>query len=321
MATSNPILIIGAGSIGERHIRNLWALGYENIIVYRQRNLPFRDIGAAKVTVVLTWDDVIKANPFAAIICTPTAQHLQQTVDCLQAGMHVLVEKPIAHELCVPEEFIQDHLKETTMLQVGYMLRYHPLLQQVKTIIEEKTYGNLLNIQTYWGEYLPDWHPWEDYTQSYAAKDNEGGGAALTLSHDIDVALWWGGKPIGNSFCTKTQPSKLNVNTNSCFNLLLQFKNNATAHVHTNFCQKVPQRLYKILLDDAVIDVDYFASAITIATVDGVTKKILENFDRNDLFISQLKDFFARIKAGDFYEFSKEQIINANNIIGYCYNY
>ena len=142
MINSQPILIIGAGSIGERHIRNLWTLGYQNIIVYRQRNLPFRDIGEAKVSVVLSWEDVLKAKPFVVVIGTPTAQHLQQTIDCLNAGIHVLVEKPLSHQTYDMAALQQLATTKNKLVQVGYMLHFHPLLLQVKSIIGNKTYGN-----------------------------------------------------------------------------------------------------------------------------------------------------------------------------------
>ena len=99
MNKESPILIIGAGSIGERHIRNLWELGYHNLVVFRQRNLPFRDIGEALVEVELNWENIAIRKPFAAFICTPTSQHLQQVLLCIQSGMHVFVEKPLTQNL------------------------------------------------------------------------------------------------------------------------------------------------------------------------------------------------------------------------------
>ncbi|MBC7721589.1 MAG: Gfo/Idh/MocA family oxidoreductase [Pedobacter sp.] len=318
MINSQPILIIGAGSIGERHIRNLWVLGYENLIVFRQRNLPFRDIGNVKVTVVLTWDEVLKANCFAVLICTPTAQHLQQTINCLNANIHVLVEKPLSHQTYDVAALQVLASSKNKLLQVGYMLRYHPLLLEVKEAINQKKYGNLINVQTYWGEYLPNWHPWENYEDSYAAKKEEGGGPALTLSHDIDVANWLVNADIVAHQALQNFASNLKVSTESAFDVNLSYSNKVTAHVHVNFCQKIPQRFYKFVFDEAVIDIDYFASAITISTIENTTKHQIENFDRNDMFIAQLQDFFARIEAGNYQYYTNKQIENSYNIINIC---
>ena len=70
------------------------------------------------------------------------------------------------------------------------MMRFHPLICDLKEIISNEYYGKLISIQSKWAEFLPDWHPWEDYRISYASNKKMGGGVALTLSHDIDLAFF-----------------------------------------------------------------------------------------------------------------------------------
>jgi predicted dehydrogenase len=320
MTNHQPILLIGAGSIGERHIRNLWSLGYTNIIVFRQRNLPFRDIAHAQVEIITNWNDALAKKPLAAIICTPTAQHLQQTLDCINNGIHVLVEKPIAHENIDATSIIEAIQKNNVLVQVAYMMRYHPLLKQVKTFVESKQFGNLVNIQTFWGEYLPAWHPWEDYRTSYAAQKESGGGAALTLSHDIDVANWIAGADVNRFAAFPNHHTALEVNTNAAFDLSIAYANNVTAHVHVNYCQPIAQRWYKFIFDQAVMDVDFFKSSLSISTKENVEEVLLPSFDRNDLFIAQAKDFFQRIASGNFTQFSIDQIQQSASIIQMCTN-
>lgn len=318
MMNQPAILIVGAGSIGERHIRNLWSLGYKNILVFRQRNLPFRDIANAKVTVILDWQEVLNKKPLAAIICTPTAQHLQQTIDCVSNNIHVLVEKPLAHENFDANNIIELANQQNVLVQVAYMMRYHPLLQQVKTAAEQKKYGNLVNIQTFWGEYLPAWHPWEDYRTSYAAQKENGGGAALTLSHDIDVVNWIANSAVQRYSSFANHHSALEVNTNSAFDLNIAYNNNITAHVHVNFCQPIAQRWYKFIFDNAVFDVDFFKNSLSIQTNNHKEEIALESFDRNDLFLAQAKDFFSRIESNDFANFSASQISQSALITQMC---
>lgn len=320
MSKDKPVLVIGAGSIGERHIRNLWMLGYRNIIVYRQRNLPFRDIGEAKVKVLTNWAKVIRENCVAAIVCTPTAQHYQQVMDCIKAGMHVMVEKPLWHKLFNKENLLEKCEQKNVLLQVGYMLRYHPLLKKIKQIIEDRRFGSLLNIQTYWGEYLPNWHSWEDYKQSYAANEASGGGAALTLSHDIDLVQWLVEASLQDYQSMHSYASLLGTDTDNAFDVNLRYDNNVTAHVHVNFFQKVAQRCYKLVFDDAVIDIDYYTSSMQIKTEDIALKEALTDFDRNNLFVDELTDFFKRIEQGDFAAFTQRQINDSYNIIKICTN-
>jgi len=318
MDKHTPIVVVGAGSIGERHIRNLWTLGYSNILVFRQRNLPFRDIADAKVTVLTDWNEVLKLKPAAAFICTPTAQHFEKTVECIQEGIHVLVEKPLSHAVYNTTELVRLIKENQVLLQVGYMMRYHPFAQYLKDAIAQKKWGNLLNIQTFWGEYLPHWHPWEDYTTSYAAKKELGGGPALTLSHDIDLANWLSGSTVKLFQALGNYTSQLKVNTESMFDLNIAYHSGASAHIHTNFCQKIPQRNYKFIFDGAVVDFDYFGNTLTIATENGKEVKVADGFDRNDMFLAQTQDFFQRIASGDVIDFSIQQAEASYQIIKMC---
>ena len=78
------------------------------------------------------------------------------------------------------------------------------------------------------------------------------------------------------------------------------------------------QRWYKIVLDDAVIDIDYYNSKMTINNGTKIIEEIIENFDRNSLFIAQQNDFFERIAINEHISFSQQQVTNAYNIIKIC---
>ncbi|MBC8046669.1 MAG: Gfo/Idh/MocA family oxidoreductase [Fimbriimonadaceae bacterium] len=314
-----PILIIGAGSIGERHIRNLWNLGYHNLFVFRIRNLPFRDIAGAQVQVITDWEYINDMRPFAAFICTPTAQHMQQTIDCLQLDMHVFVEKPLSHNL---ERF--DELKELVKeknkyLQVGYMMRFHPLILQIKDHISNKTYGNLISFHTHWGSYLPNWHPWEDYKNSYAAKKELGGGVALTLSHDLDLANWIVNTDIISHHSIFNRSSQLDIDVESVTDFLIQYNNNITGHVHLNYLEHEPRRQYEFIFEEAVMQMNYFKNELQIISPKGNKNILLQDFDRNDLFSNEVKYFFAQVsEKEDHTEQSLRQINESEIIIKMC---
>lgn len=290
-------LIIGAGSIGERHIRNLLTLGYSDILVYRTRRLPLRTVDASDISILTDWREVLARKPDAAIICSPTALHLEQTLDCLRAGMHVLVEKPLSHTTEGLAELKNLLTESDRLMQVGYMLRFHPLLLRVQKILNEKTYGNLVSFHSHWGEHLPDWHPWEDYRNSYAARTDLGGGAGLTLSHDLDLALWLAASPVARHYSVENRSSRLETDTDEATDLIFRFENGTTGHVHVNFFQKNPERRYEYRTDEATLVVDYFADTLTIyrAKTPPQTER-LTDFERNDLFIEQTKNFLSNIE-------------------------
>lgn len=312
-----PILVIGAGSIGERHINNLWHLGYRNINVFRQRNIPFRNIKGVKLRVLLDWNEVITLMPFASIIATPTIQHIRQAISCAMLKSHLLIEKPLSNsteELTFLEEIV---VKNKIYLRVGYMMRFHPLIIKLKSIIENEQLGELISFTSKWGEYLPDWHPWEDYKQSYAAKKELGGGVALTLSHDIDLANWLCNSKIIDHITFKNSKSKLEVDTESGVDILLRYENGITGHIHLNYYEKVSERYLRLVFVNGTIIFKYFQNTLTLKTPENNEHIVIENFNRNDLFIAQTKSFFECI--GNFsIDESINQINESIQIIKIC---
>lgn len=289
-------LVVGAGSIGERYIRNLWSIGFTRIAVLRSRNLPFRDVGDATLKIVRSWTDVSALNAKVAFICTPTAMHLKDARRCIELGMHVLVEKPLSNTMDGIEELKECALRRGVLIQVGYMMRYHPLLEKVRNFRLENAFGNLLYMNSYWAEYLPDWHPWEDYRESYAARKTMGGGVALTLSHDLDLSNWIAGEEIEKSQSLFNYKSMLEIDVEAGADFLISYKNGVTSHVHLNYFQKSRERWYQYVFEEAVIRVDFFNAEMLIrgATEQSVLR--VDNFDRNQLFLSQLQAFFTNIE-------------------------
>lgn len=299
MNPDDPILVVGAGSIGERYIRNVWQLGFKNIVVLRQRNLPFRDIGEADVKVIYSWNEAEEIKPRAAIICTPTFLHMNNAMECVSRGIHVLIEKPLSHNLNGIEQLTLEAAHNHVWVQVGYMMRYYPLLIRVKEAMRAGTYGKLQYMNSYWGEYLPDWHPWEDYRESYAAKKQMGGGVALTLSHDLDVCNWMVGQlPVKWSKLYSNTPN-LDVDVESAADFILAYPEGTIAHVHLNFFQKVKERWYQYVFDEAVLKIDFLKHELSISTKSKVEEIKLNPYDRNELFIAQIEDFLRNFDKPD----------------------
>ncbi len=321
MNKNSSILIIGAGSIGERHIRNLWQLGYKNLIVYRQRNLPFRDIGDAKVKVELIWENIVAFNPIVAFICTPTSQHLIECLSCLKLGMHVFVEKPLSNNinnLDVLAEYANDYNR---YVHVGFMMRFHPHIIKIKKLIEENTYGKMISSASHWGSYLPDWHPWENYKLSYAANKELGGGVALTLCHDIDLAIWLADSEIVDAKTSIKYDKALDINAESIADVSLQFINGVNSSVHLNYLDNPPIRTYNYAFENVIVDFDYFNNEVKITSLTGeeIKKDIIENFDRNMLFVAEVESFFNIINQNEhFATLSKQQIEESEIIIKLC---
>lgn len=311
------IVVFGAGSIGERHIQNLLNLGYSNLFVFRQRNLPLRNVDSKNIKVFTNFAEIDQVNPQIAFITSPTAYHINQAIECASRGIHLFIEKPLSHNLEGFDNLVQVVKQKGVYLRVGYMMRFHPIITQIKELVLNQKLGNLLSFSSHWGEYLPDWHPWEDYRTSYAARNDLGGGAALTLSHDIDLVNWLVGAEVVDFKVFKGQPSRLEVEVDAGADILIKYSTGVFGHVHLNYFEQVPSRYLRMVFDKGSIHFDYYRSELKVETKEEQEIYKLKKFDRNQLFIDQLKDFLSKIEDYEVEE-SLSQIKESQVIIKIC---
>lgn len=169
------IAIWGEGSAGSRYKSIIEDLGFEVILLKRNKEkepFNFKNLDKSKID--------------AAVICTPTIFHSEQSIKFLEVGIPVLCEKPIAHTYNEGLSIIKTALSMNTKFHVGYNQRFLPAYE----LFKEKKWGNPLVSKSVWAEKVSEWQPENDYKESYAVRKELGGGVPLTLSHDFD---WWTG--------------------------------------------------------------------------------------------------------------------------------
>src|SRR5690606_9752000 len=262
MAQAQRILVCGVGSAGERHIRNLLALGYEQIALYRQRHLPLRTLAQTFPTYTSLREALTDFAPTVVFVTNPTAQHLDVALPAARAGCHLFIEKPVSHTLTGLETLQEALAANERFAMVGYMMRFHPLLQQVQRWLVAGELGRPLWVRTTWGEHVPDWHPWEDYRQSYAVQRAAGGGAALTLSHELDTLIWLFGPAVAQT-AMLNHHSPLDMDAEQALDLLFRFANGVTANVHLDYWQRPPHRQWELVGTHGRIHFDYYAGTLT----------------------------------------------------------
>ena len=183
-------LIAGLGSIGRRHLRNLVALGERDIVLYRTHRATLPDDELAAFPADTDFAAALDHKPDAVIIANPTALHLDVAIRAAEAGCHILMEKPILHSLDRVDELEVALQRGGGKMLVGFQFRFHPTLRKAAEILREGAIGRPLSVHVHFGEYLPAWHPWEDYRQGYAARSDLGGGVILTQCHSLDYLHW-----------------------------------------------------------------------------------------------------------------------------------
>ncbi len=187
----NHILICGLGSIGQRHAKILRKLGINRIDAYRTRKGSLAlDPSIQPNNVYDDYGVALAERPELVLVTNPTALHEDTAQLAIESGSHVFVEKPIGASVKKSLALVELAQRKERMLAVGYNMRFHPLLRKVKMIIDSNELGVPIHAAAVFNAWLPGWHPWEDYRESYAARSDLGGGATLTHMHEINYLHW-----------------------------------------------------------------------------------------------------------------------------------
>jgi len=298
-------LIAGLGSIGRRHFRNLIALGEKDIVLLRTRKATLPDDELAGYPVETDIHEALKKHkPGAVIVANPTALHLDVAIPAVEAGCHILLEKPISDSLDRVEELQKAAQKSGSKILVGFQFRYHPTLNKARELIHSNALGKILTVHAHWGEYLPQWHPWEDYRQSYAARVDLGGGVIRTLTHPLDYLRYIIGE-VDALWSFNGHISALEMDVEDVAEIGLKFSNGAIGSVHLNYFQRPPVHRLEIVGTDGTLRWDNADGILHFHQMLGSFGSFSDNppapvaqtfappegFERNQLFLSQTRHF------------------------------
>ena len=154
-------------------------------------------------------------------------------------------------------------------------------------------------MRAHWGEYLPAWHPWEDYRQGYAARADLGGGVVLTLSHPIDYLRWLFGE-VAEVQAFAGHLSDLEVQTEDLAEILLRFESGVIGSLHLDYCQQPPAHRMEIVCTGGTILWDNADGAVQVYAASAAAWETFAppaGFDRNDLFLDQTRHFLAVVRG------------------------
>jgi len=185
----NRILIVGIGSIGNRHLR--WArelFPNADIRVLRHR----ADIELYKYSngSFFSIQESITFQPQLAVIASPAPFHIATAQALAEVGVHLLIEKPLSASLGGVTQLLETCKQKNVVLLTGYNLRYLPSLQRFRELLHQNVIGQVLSVRCEIGQYLPSWRTGLDYRLGVSARRELGGGALLELSHEIDYLRW-----------------------------------------------------------------------------------------------------------------------------------
>ena len=292
----NRILVVGYGSIGKRHVKNLLQHTNSQIIIYTKR----QDLGfkTKRVVVSNSFEYCLSQNPEIGFICNETSYHISTAIKLAKAGLDLFIEKPLSNSMRGVHTLDKIVKQKKLVTQMGCHLRFHQCIVKIHKLIKQKKIGRIISIQAENGSYLPDWHPYEDYRRGYAGKKKLGGGIVLTQIHDIDYLTWFFGNP-KSIFSVMGKFSDLDISVEDYSASIIQFKNKITAELHLDFFQGPEYRECKIKGTKGVISWNSIDNQIELYNNRTKKWKIilkLKKFERNEMYIDEVKHFLKCVK-------------------------
>jgi predicted dehydrogenase len=294
------ILIAGYGSIGRRHFRNLLNLGIDEILFYSTQKSTIEKEEISSFIIETDLDRALAHKPDAVIVSNPTSLHLEVAIPAAKAGCHLLIEKPLSHNLEGLDEFRKIIDETGKKVLMGFQFRYHPGLKQIKELLSERKIGKPLSVRVHWGEYLPDWHPWENYRDGYSARADLGGGVILTICHPFDYLRWLLGE-INSVQAFLGYDGDLGlIEVEDTAEINLKFENGVIGSVHLNYNQRPPVHDLEIIGSEGTIYWNGLDGSLKVfLAVTGKWNEYFldENFKRNDLFLEEMQHFLDIIRT------------------------
>jgi predicted dehydrogenase len=223
-------LVIGLGSMGKRRVRNLQALGMKNVAGFDIRTDRRQD--TQKKYGILVFDSIETAMkdflPHALVISTPPDLHMYYAFYAYEHGISCFIEASVVDAEKI--EQLSERIRGTKIIMApSCTMRYFPGPKKVKELIRAGSIGRVLNVNYQTGQYLPDWHPWEDIREFYVSKRETGAAREI-----VPFELTWLNDIFGESqalACVKAKLTDMPADIDDIYHCLLRYDSNVIANI------------------------------------------------------------------------------------------
>lgn len=300
---NNPLFcLVGRGSIGTRHLKNLKLLSYNNIKAFSEKRDDKKEkdyIDKYRVETVYNIEQFNNIKPDAFIVANPTAKHIEFAKAAMGMDSHVFMEKPLSDNLKGLYDLREDINSKNLVFCMGNNFRFHPVLVKLKELIENGRFGDIYFSRIMAGQYLADWHPQEDYRYSYSARKDLGGGVVLTLQHEIDYAYWLFGRfKSSKSYIKKV--SRLDIEVESVASIIIESESGQLIEIHLDYLQRPAKRTVQIQGQKGSVDYcfgDRYLKFYDFHKQEYENLIDLCDYDNNQMYIDEMKNFIQAISG------------------------
>jgi len=296
--------VIGYGSIGKRHVDNLLKLRQiDQIIVCSNHLDSFKNhTEKERLKLVQSLEElssiIRNGRQFDfAIIANETYKHIETANTLAESGINLFIEKPISESLTKAISLKKIAEKGNIKIFVAYNFRFLGAMQYIKDQLSSGIIGSLYLADIEVGQYLPSWRPLSDYRESYSARKDQGGGAALDLSHEIDYMRYLFGDPVSWNIM-KSKVSDLEIDSEDLFKGIYRFSSGFLCSVHTDYLRHNKKRRMNIVGSKGTLECDFIKKYIKTQSNSGEISLIEDAhlFDVDESYKSELNHFIECIE-------------------------
>ncbi len=310
---SKKILVVGLGSIGRRHVRNIKAACEDCLIaVLRQhsKDSNLGDIAGMVSDVFFSEEDALCWRPDAVIISNPAPFHIKTAEVFARHNCHLFIEKPLSVSMEGVDELLFECNNRRLIVMIGYVLRFLAPLRLVKEVLDKGRIGRPLSIYVSVGRFLPKWRSGTDYRKNVSARRDLGGGPVFELSHELDYARWLIGE-VDRVSAVIDKVSKLEIDVEDIAEITLRFRNNAIGHVHMDMLDRAGNRGCRIVGEEGTLIWNWQNGRHSVELFSPKSDNweqlwTVDSIDYNTMFIEQFRHFFNCINN------CAEPIVNGN---------
>lgn len=215
-------LVIGLGSMGKRRIRNLIALGHSEISGWDNREDRRKESSEKyKIKTFNSFDETVNLfKPDAFLISVNPDKHMEYAIYAYERNIHCFIEASVTDAKKIMNLSIMNSDNRLIFAPSCTML-YYPGPKKIIEILENKIIGEVLYINYHSGQYLPDWHPWEDIKEYYVSKRETGACREI-----VPFELTWLNKLLGNPkpiACVKDKLTNMDAEIDDIYSCIIRY--------------------------------------------------------------------------------------------------
>ena len=292
------LAIVGFGSIGRQHREALARVAKKTEIVL-VRGLGGVQPGKDQFSLetVYSLEDAINMGVEGAIIASPASAHISQARELLEAGIGLLIEKPLSDQLGDAVDFALFSGQKKAVCLIGYLLRYSTAAADFKRMLDDEL-GEILHVQVECGSYLPDWRPHIDYRKAVSAQRHLGGGVLLELSHEIDYLNWLFGPfssvsgYLGHSGCFE-------IDVEDSADVVIRTESGKSINLHLDFNRRHRRRFCIVQAENGELVWDINDQTLTWNPASGAKIETRYEISKENLLDKQISHFLDCLAGKD----------------------